>query len=165
MIPVVSFVGKSNAGKTTLLEKVILLLKQKGYRIATVKHNAHEFEMDRPGKDTWRHAKAGADTVIIAAPTKLALIRRLERPMSLDEILAMVDDVDLIITEGYKRGDKPKIEVFRSEVCEKLLCCADDKLIAVASDVKLEREVPCFDLNDAAGITGFIEETFLTVQR
>lgn len=165
MIPVVSFVGKSNAGKTTLLEKIIPVLKQKGYRVAVVKHHVHEFDLDRPGKDTWRHAQAGADTVVIAAPAKLAMIKRLERELSLDEVVAMITGVDLIITEGYKRGDKPKIEVFRSAVCDGLLCCADDKLIAVASDVKLERGVPCFDLDDAAGIAGFIEKTFLTAKR
>jgi len=165
MIPVISIVGKSNVGKTTLLEKIIPVLKQKGYKIATIKHDVHGFDLDQPGKDTWRHAQAGADAVVIAAPAKLAMIRRLEREFTLDEVLATITGVDLILTEGYKRGDKPKIEVFRSELSDELLCCADDRLVAIASDVKLERGVPCFDLNDAVGIAGFIEEVFLATRR
>ncbi len=161
MIPVVSIVSKSNFGKTTLIEKLLPVLKAKGYKIATVKHDVHGFDLDQPGKDTWRHARAGADVVVIASPTKMAQIRRLERELTLDEVLATISGVDLIITEGYKRGNKPKIEVHRAAAATELLCGPGDQLIALASDVPLELGVPCFDLNDAAGIAGFIVSYFL----
>ena len=90
MIPIVSIVGKSDAGKTTLLEKLIPELKRRGYRVATIKHDAHQFEIDHPGKDSYRHFHAGADWTIIGSPAKLALVRRLERELSLDEIAVLI---------------------------------------------------------------------------
>ena len=114
-IPVISVVGRSKVGKTTLLEKLIPELKRRGYRVATVKHHAHPgFEIDRPGKDTWRHAQAGSDHVVIAAPDKVAAVRRVTREPTLDEIVTTIDDVDIILTEGYKRAGKPKIEIVRA---------------------------------------------------
>ena len=138
-IPILSLTGKSKSGKTTLIEKLIPELKRRGYRIATIKHHSHPgFEIDVPGKDTWRHARAGSDHVIIAAPDKIASIRKLDRELSLDEITAEISDVDIIITEGYKRAGKPAIEVVRSESGKDLV--ADlDQLIAVASDVPFKR--------------------------
>ncbi|MFQ5576026.1 MAG: molybdopterin-guanine dinucleotide biosynthesis protein B [Anaerolineae bacterium] len=94
--PVICVVGRSKAGKTTLLEKLIPRLKERGYRLATIKHHSHPgIEMDRPGKDTWRHARAGSDHVIIAAPDRVASIRRVERPPTLDELAAGIKNVDL----------------------------------------------------------------------
>ena len=113
MIPIVSVVGKSNAGKTTLLEKLIPELKRRGYRVATVKHDAHSFEMDEPGKDTWRHRQAGADVVVISSKDKMAMIRRVDEELSLLEIADTITGVDIILTEGFKRGPAPKIEVSR----------------------------------------------------
>jgi molybdopterin-guanine dinucleotide biosynthesis adapter protein len=164
-IPILSIVGKSNSGKTTLLEKLIPELKRRGYRVATVKHHSHPgFEIDVPGKDTWRHAQAGSDHVIIAAPDKLASIRRLDRESTLDEIAATISDVDIILTEGYKGAGKPALEVARSANGLELIS-QPGQLVAVASDASLEAGVPCFSLEDSAGIADFIEHRFLSKSR
>ncbi|HWJ04134.1 MAG TPA: molybdopterin-guanine dinucleotide biosynthesis protein B [Verrucomicrobiae bacterium] len=160
MIPVISVVGKSDVGKTTLLEKLIRELKSRGYKVATVKHDVHGFDIDVPGKDTWRHAQAGSDVVVISSPAKLAMISRTEEELSLDEVCARVTGVDLIITEGYKRANKPKIEVFRRGVYDELLC-APEELIALATDVEFDLGVPCYGLDDAAGLVDRIESLFL----
>lgn len=154
--PAVSVVGRSNVGKTTLLVKLIAELKRRGYRVATVKHDAHGFQIDTPGKDSWRHAEAGSDVVFIASAQKLAMIKKIERELTIDEIRTMATDVDILITEGYKRGDKLKIEVSRRERSEQLLC--DEKeLLAIASDQEFAVEVPQFDLDDATGIVDLLE--------
>lgn len=160
MIPIISVVGKSNVGKTTLLEKLLPEIKRRGYRVATIKHDVHGFNIDQPGKDTWRHARAGADLVVISSPQKMATIEKVDRERTLDEIANKLENVDLIITEGYKRQDKPKIEVFRSEVSDTLLC-EKEELLAVATNVPLNIGVPEFDLDDSAGIVDLIQEKFL----
>ncbi|HHW02083.1 MAG TPA: molybdopterin-guanine dinucleotide biosynthesis protein B [Thermoanaerobacterales bacterium] len=154
-IPIISFVAKSGTGKTTLLEKVIKELKNRGLRIAVIKH-AHEFEIDHPGKDSWRHAQAGADIVAVSSEDKFALIEKRQKEMTLDEIASRISGVDLILTEGFKKEKTPKIEVFRSEVSSQLLS-KPEELIAIASDVRLDLEVPCYDINDASGIAGEIQ--------
>lgn len=161
-IPVVSVVGKSNVGKTTLLEKLIAELKRRGYRVATVKHDIHGFDIDRPGKDTWRHAQAGSDLVIIAAPDRLAMIARTPGEMSLDEIVARLPvEVDIVLTEGYKRGDKPKIEVSRA-ACGRDLLCGEEELVALASDQPHpEVSVPQYGLDDVTGLVDRLEATVL----
>lgn len=157
-IPIVSIVGKSNSGKTTLLEKVIGELKRRGYRIATIKHHFHPgFEIDLPGKDTWRLAQAGSDIVILAAPDKIARIERLQQSLSLDEIVAQIHNVDIILTEGFKSAGKPAIEVLRAEQGVQPITNRN-QLIALACDVEIQAEVPVFHLNDTSGITSFIEE-------
>ena len=162
MVPIVSIVGKSNSGKTTLLEKLIPILKRKGYRVATIKHDIHGFEMDREGKDTYRHFHCGADAILISSPRKIALIKRVEQEAPLDELAErFYPDMDLILTEGFKSLDKPKIEVFRSEAHEKPLCTAADNRVALASDVPVDADCPRFDINDAEAISDFIEERFL----
>ncbi len=165
MIPVLSVVGKSDSGKTTLIEKLLKELKARGYRVATIKHDVHGFDLDQPGKDTWRHAQAGAGTVVISSPQKIAMIKRVEQELSLDQVIQYITDVDLIITEGYKRADKPKLEVFQSSRYQELLTTTDEGLFAVASDVPLigvrDPGVPVFDWNDAAGICDLIQERFL----
>jgi molybdopterin-guanine dinucleotide biosynthesis protein B len=163
MIPVVSVVGKSDAGKTTLLEKIIPELKRRGYRVATVKHDAHSFEIDQPGKDTWRHRQAGADVVVISARDKMAIIRRLDEEMSLPQITDMITGVDIILTEGFKRGPAPKIEVSRREKSTELLCTVDE-LVAVATDQRFDIPAPQFALDDAAGLVDLLERRFLGKQ-
>jgi molybdopterin-guanine dinucleotide biosynthesis protein B len=136
-------------------------LKRRGYRVATIKHHAHPgFEMDKPGKDTWRHAQAGSDYVVLAAPDKVAAIRRVPRAQTLDEIAATIHDVGIILTEGYRRSDKPKIEVLRAALSEELICDVQE-LVAVASDVVLELAVPRFDLDDVVGLVDLIEARFI----
>jgi len=162
MIPIISIVGKSDSGKTTLIEKLVPELTRRGYRVATVKHDMHGFEVDHEGKDSWRHKQAGAHTVVISSPQKVALIRDVEKDLTLDEIRARwIRDVDLILSEGYKRDVQPKIEVFRKEKHKKLLCAKKDNLIAVVSNQKFRVGVPCFGLEDMRGLSNFIEKEFL----
>lgn len=157
MIPIVSVVGKSNVGKTTLLEKILRELKARNYKVATIKHDVHGFNIDIPGKDTWRHGEAGADVVIISSPNKIATIEKVPEEKTLDEIAQSISGVDLIITEGYKRGNKLKIEVFRKGVYEDILCTKDE-LIALATDTEFNIGVPCYGLDDAKGLVDRIEE-------
>jgi molybdopterin-guanine dinucleotide biosynthesis protein B len=160
-IPIISVVGRSGAGRTTLLEKLIWEMKRRGYRVVTVKHHAHAgFEVDQPGKDTWRHAQAGSEQVVIAAADRVVAIRYVDHPLTLDEIAAtIIHDADIILTEGYRRGDKPKIEVVRAARGTEPIC-APQELLAVATDVTLPLDVPCFDLDDAVGLVDLIEARF-----
>jgi molybdopterin-guanine dinucleotide biosynthesis protein B len=161
-VPVVSFVGKSGVGKTTALELVIRELKRRGRRVGTVKHDTHGFDMDKPGKDSWRHAEAGSDAVAVSGPHKVALIRRLDEELTLDEIVRLMGDVEIVLTEGYKRGDKPKIEVTRKERGTELLCQAEE-LVGIMADypVLLGLAVPLFALDDAAGVVDLLERLYL----
>lgn len=161
MVPVVSIVGKSDAGKTTFLVKLIPELARRGYRVGTVKHDTHGFDIDVPGKDTWKMAQAGSSVVAISSPQKLALITRVDRERTLDEIVrAMTGEVDIILTEGYKRGSKPKIEISRREHSSELLCDPQE-LVAVVTDNQFNIRVPHFGLDDAAGVAELLERKFL----
>lgn len=160
-IPVVTFIAKSGSGKTTLMEKLIAELKRRGYRLATIKHHSHAgFDVDKPGKDSWRFGQAGSDHVIIAAPDKIASYRLLEHELSLDEVLESVNGVDLVLVEGYKRAGKPAIEIIRAAHGTALIG-DDEQLVAVASDTPLEVNVPVLDLNDVPVVADFVERTFL----
>lgn len=159
MIPVISVVGYSNSGKTTLLVKLIRELKSRGYKTATIKHHHRDVDIDKPGKDTWKHAQAGAETVVLATPSKVAIIENTPGEMPLDEIIGKISGVDIIITEGYKSANKPKIEVFRSAVHDRLITPVSE-LLAVAGDVKFEG-IPCFNLDDPRELVDFIINRFL----
>jgi molybdopterin-guanine dinucleotide biosynthesis protein len=159
-VPVVSIVGKSNVGKTTLIEKLVPELQRRGYRVATIKHDVHPFELDLPGKDTWRHAQAGSDCVVISSAEKLAIIQKTAGELTLDQIVAQLPPVDVVLTEGYKRQDKPKIEVSRREMGPQLLCTRD-QLLCLATDQPFDLDVPQFDLDDAPGIVDLIESRYL----
>jgi|SRR5665648_281570 len=159
-IPVISIVGgKSNSGKTTLLVKIIHEAKRRGWRVATLKHDVHGFEMDQPGKDTWRHAQAGADVVAISSPRKIAILESVSEDQPLDEVIARIQGVDVIFTEGYKHGNKPKIEVYRSLVHQELFS-KPEELIAIVSDISFDNGIPCFGLDDAQGICDLIAEKY-----
>jgi molybdopterin-guanine dinucleotide biosynthesis protein MobB len=165
-VKAISFVAKSGTGKTTLLEKVIARLKERGHRIGVIKHDAHRFDIDHPGKDSHRLASAGADTMMISSPEKLALVKiHTASPPTLEEILATYfSDVDIVLTEGFKHGSLPKIELHRKERSATLICRGavhDPTLLAVASDEPLKLDVPVLDLNDAGVVADFIEEKFL----
>ena len=164
-IKVVAFVAKSNTGKTTLLEKVIAELKQRGYKVGAIKHDAHSFNIDHPGKDSHRLTAAGADTMLITSPEKLALIKKHESAPPLEELIpTYFSDMDIVLTEGFKMSSLPKIELHRKERSETLLCRGenyDPTLVAIASDEALDFDVPILDLNNAVEVADFIEQSFL----
>ena len=160
MPPIISVVGNSNSGKTTLIEKLIPELKKRGYRIGVIKHAHHGFTIDKEGKDSWRHKVAGADAVMVSSPGKIALVKDVSDE-SLDSLNPYVADLDLIITEGYKREDKPKIEVFRKSIHPTPVCTSKDHLIAMVTDSDIDVNVPKFDLNAVELIVDLIEKRFL----
>ncbi len=160
MPPMISIVGKSGSGKTTLIEKLIPELKRRGFRIGTVKHTSHEFEMDKKGKDSTRHKAAGADTTIIAARNRIGMVKDMACE-SLDSLMVFFDSVDLVITEGYKREKKPKIEIYRPSVHSAPLYAEDKEIIALVTDADLPVEIPRFGLEDIPSLADFIEGRFL----
>ena len=158
--PIICVVGRSKSGKTTLLEKLIREFKQRGYRVATIKHHAHPgFEIDQPGKDTWRHAQAGSDHVVIAAPDQVASIRRVDHELTLEEIAATINDVDVILAEGYKRTGKRRVEVVRAARSTEPIC-APDEVLALVTDVAVPYDVPKFGLDDIVGLADLVETLF-----
>jgi molybdopterin-guanine dinucleotide biosynthesis protein B len=154
--PIVSFVGSSGAGKTTLLEKLIPEITRRGLRVGTIKHDVHGFELDTPGKDSWRHKQAGAATTIISSPSRIGKVMDVDHDYSLEELAPLLSNVDIIITEGYKRERKPKIEVFRPEVREEPLCKNDEHLLALVSDTPVDLGVPRFSTDDIEGLADFL---------
>ena len=160
MPQVICIVGRSQSGKTTLIEKLIPILKNKGYRIGTIKHSHHVFDFDKFGKDSWRHKDAGAETVIIASPGKIAMVKN-DHDGTLEGLINYFDDLDLLITEGYKSARRPKIEVVRAARHHNALLRDDDCLVAVVTDAGLDVDVPVFGLEDIDKLADFIEEHFL----
>lgn len=159
-IPVVAIVGNSGSGKTTLIEKLIPVLKKRGLRVGTIKHDVHGFSIDRPGKDSWRHKEGGASMVLLSSPRQVAMVRDVDHDTPLDELGSYFSGVDIILAEGYKRGNKPKLEVFRPEAHGKPVCANDNTLVGMVSDVPVDCGVPRFMLNDAEGIAAFIVSHF-----
>ncbi len=160
MPPVLSIVGKADSGKTTLIEKIIPELKRRGYRVGIVKHAHHGFDMDQKGKDSHRHYLAGADSVMVAAPGQIAMVTRFHGE-SLEDLVPFFSDMDILISEGFKKGKTPKIEVYRKERHAHPACLADETLLAMVSDTPVDAPVPRFALDDVAGITEFIVSRFL----
>lgn len=161
MIPVFSVVGsKSNVGKTTVLCQIIKELRNRGYRVATIKHDVHNFEIDYPGKDTWKHREAGANIVAISSPKRMAIIEELEEEYSLDQVIDRIKNVDIIITEGYKSEGKPKLEVFRKSVANKIHS-RDQDLFAIVTDTPIDKNIPQFNFTQTKEIVDLIESKFL----
>lgn len=164
--PVLTFVAHSNTGKTTLVEKLIAELTRRGWSIGALKHDAHRFDIDHPGKDSWRFTQAGAAITAISSSEKSAVIHQHELPPTLEQILSPFEgEVDMVLTEGFKQSSLPKIEVFRQELERKLICRGeyhDPTLLAFAGNVDLKQNVPTFPLDDPSPLADFIEETFLT---
>ena len=160
MKPLVSFVGTSGCGKTTLIEKVIRELVSRGYKVSTIKHDAHDFQMDKEGKDTWKHKQAGASAVVISNKMKYAVISDVEEEKSIFELADMLPlNTDIIIAEGFKQELQNKIEVYRSGYSTKLQCREDANLMAIATDCPDDAEVAGFkhlDLNNTNEIVDFI---------
>lgn len=160
MPAVVSIVGRSQSGKTTLIEKLIPEFKRRGYTIGTIKHSHHNPDIDRSGKDSSRHKSAGADTVIFHSPGKIAMVRD-DHSGDMDSLLGYFEDIDLVITEGYKAGSKPKIEVVRSARHPEPLLKDDLHLMAVVTDVNLHLKVPIFGFEDVVPLADLIEKEIL----
>ncbi|MGB5986216.1 MAG: molybdopterin-guanine dinucleotide biosynthesis protein B [Desulfobacterales bacterium] len=162
--PVISIVSKKGAGKTTLIEKLIPELRGRGYRLGTVKHDTHGFDIDHEGKDTWRHKQSGAEIVAISSPWKLSLIKDVALEMTLDQLVTQYfSELDLVLTEGYLRAGKPQIEVFRRVAHAAPLHAKGDtgSLLAVMADTDIDLGLPRFHLDDIPGLADFIEQRFL----
>ena len=157
--PVITFVGLSGTGKTTFLEKLIPVLKARGLRLAVIKHDAHHFEMDRPGKDTYRFSQAGADVVAISSREQAAILEKPPSELSLEDLIDRLPSVDLILTEGYKKSRYPKVEIHRAELDRPLLTPAEE-LLCVMTDEPLDTPVPQRPLEDAAGCADLIMARF-----
>ncbi|MCR5666735.1 MAG: molybdopterin-guanine dinucleotide biosynthesis protein B [Eubacterium sp.] len=154
-IPVLAFSAKSGTGKTTYIEKLICLLKEKGLSLGVIKHDAHKFQIDKPGKDSYRFSAAGADKVLITSQTKTALIEQHQSSYSYDEMIQMIDNVDLIITEGYKHGEQKKFELLRKGHSETPLANPVN-LLGYVSDFDIETDLPVFNINKPEEILPFI---------
>jgi molybdopterin-guanine dinucleotide biosynthesis protein MobB len=155
MVPILSFVGNSDSGKTTLLESLLTSLKQQGYKVAVIKHT-HEFELEKEGKNSWRMSKAGADTVVVTSPEELAIIKKNDHDLTPQEVSRLISgDVDIILTEGFKHGSAMKIEVHRKEQGSEMIV-PPDQLLAAVTDEPLDVKAPQFDRNDINGLTQFI---------
>ncbi|MGE5173148.1 MAG: molybdopterin-guanine dinucleotide biosynthesis protein B [Betaproteobacteria bacterium] len=155
---IVSFVAaSSNSGKTTLIEKIVPILKARGLRVTVVKHASAGFDLDKPGKDSWRFQQAGADAVVLVGPGKMALMKKIASDPSADELAQMTGDADIVIHEGFKRNAENRIEVFRSGASgNRPLSLDDPAFLALVSDRPYDVKIPCFDLNDAEGVAEFI---------
>ncbi|MEN8892746.1 molybdopterin-guanine dinucleotide biosynthesis protein B [Planktotalea arctica] len=149
-------VGWKNAGKTGLMERLVSEISSRGFSVSTVKHAHHSFDVDHPGKDSYRHRAAGAREVLLASRNRFALMHELEgeEEPSLSALLGMLAPVDLVLVEGYKRDKHPKIEAHRAETGNPLI--ADETVRAFAADSALERDRPVFDLDATAQIADFI---------
>ncbi|AAV93626.1 molybdopterin-guanine dinucleotide biosynthesis protein B [Ruegeria pomeroyi] len=150
--------GWKNAGKTGLMERLVAEITGRGLTVSTVKHAHHSFDVDHPGRDSWRHRQAGASEVILASRYRVAQMTELrgaaEPPLS--ELLGRLSPVDLVLIEGYKREGHPKVEAFRAEAGTALIAPGDPTIRAVASDTPLTLDRPVFDLNDTTAIADFI---------
>ena len=164
MLPIVSIVGKSKSGKTTLIEKLVGELKSRGYRVATIKHTPQGMTFDKSDKDSWRHIQAGSEVTAIASPDKIVLVKPTAHGVTLDEIVHFFsEDYDIILAEGFKQGNAPKIEVHRREVGPPL--SAIKKLIAIVTDEPLETKARQFSWQDIEGLADLLEEGFIKPQR
>jgi len=158
--PIVSVVGFSGSGKTTFIVKLVPELTRRGIRVGTIKHDVHGFQMDKPGKDSWRHKQAGAAMTVISSPVQIGMVRDVDHDHSLDELLPLFSGMDLIVTEGYKRGDKPKLEIFRADMQTEPLCTSDEHLLALITDADIDVGVPRFATKDARRVADFLIKRF-----
>jgi molybdopterin-guanine dinucleotide biosynthesis protein B len=159
MPPIVAIVGRSQSGKTTLIEKLVPEFHRRGMRVGTIKHTHHDFDIDRPGKDSARHRDAGADTVVLAAPGKIAMVKN-DHSGELNDLLIYFADMDFVVAEGYKDADQSKIEVVRAAHNPNPICLEDPQLLAIVTDVKLHSELPQFGLENVEQLADFLVKTF-----
>ncbi len=162
MPPVIALVGKPDSGKTTMLEALIPILRGHGFQVGTIKHHVHAFEMDTPGKDTWRHKQAGAAIIALSSPTAVGVIRDVKGDSTVADLVdRYFNEVDLVIAEGYKHSNLPKIEVHRTAVAESPLAHRDATWIAMVSDAESEDDIPRFTPDDPEGLARFLIDRFL----
>jgi len=163
--PAVSFLAGSGTGKTSLIEKLIGELSRRGWTVGALKHDAHNFDIDHRGKDSWRMTQAGAKMTAISSPDKTAIVHQHALPLSPEELLEPFrGKVDIVLTEGFRQSTLPKIRVYRSGLAQPPLNqgnAGDANLIAVASDIDLKIDIPRFDLNNPVDLVQFIEDNFL----
>jgi molybdopterin-guanine dinucleotide biosynthesis protein MobB len=160
MPPIISIVGESKSGKTTLIEKLIAELKSRGYRVATIKHSVHRLSFDKSGKDSWRHIQAGSDATAIASPQQIVLIKTVTEEPDLNEMARLLgEDYDIILAEGFKQSNAPKLEVHRKAVGPPLSRISN--VIAIATDEPLETRARQFSLQDIKGLADFLETNFI----
>lgn len=159
-IPILSFVGRSNSGKTTLIERVIPELVRAGYKVATVKHAGHGFDLDTEGKDSWRHKRAGASSVLVLSKGSMAMFADVPDQMNVEEVRDRFLDhtYDLIIAEGWKHEHYPKIVIVREQIGE--IQVSTEGLLAVVSDKPVNLSVPLFGLDDIGGVAELIMKQF-----
>jgi len=164
MPPIISIVGKSKSGKTTLIERLVSELKSRGYQVATIKHTTHITDIDKPGKDSWRHIQAGSDATAIISPQKIVLFKPTKHEASIEQVIQLLDkECDIVIAEGFKQGNTPKIEVHRKKVGAPL--GELENLIAIASDEPLQTSIRQFQLDDIADLSDIIEKEIIKPQR
>ena len=159
-IPILSIVGRSNSGKTTLVERLIPELVLAGYRVATIKHAGHGFDLDTEGKDSWRHKRAGAGTVIVVSKGSLAMFADVPDEIHVEELRDRFvgREYDLILAEGWKSEGYPKIVVVRDQVGE--VSISAEGLLAVVSNKPIQHSAPVFDPDDIRGLSEFIIRQF-----
>ncbi len=146
------------------MEKLIGELTHRGYRVGSIKHDVHGFEMDKPGKDSWRHKQAGACTTLISSPYQIGMVMDVDHDHHPDELRKFFNTVNVILTEGYKRQRRPKVEIFRSEVHDEPLCTNDADIVAIMSDIPVNIDVPRFALEDTKSLVDFLIEKFHLVR-
>ena len=158
--PFVSVVGNSGSGKTTFLEKLIPELIGRGLKVGTIKHDVHGFELDKPGKDSWRHKHAGASATVISSPYQIGMVIDVDHDHKPDELLPLFSGMDIILTEGYKQGDHPKMEIFRTEIINEPLCKNDKSLLALITDSNVDLHIPTFSLGAIKEVADFLIKHF-----
>ena len=152
------FAGWSGSGKTTLIEKLIPLFVARGLKVSLIKHAHHTFEVDQPGKDSYRHRHAGCTEVLVSSSRRWALVHELRAAPEpgIAELIEQLSPCDLVLIEGFKREHVPKLEVYRASTGEPLLHPQDRDIVAIASDQRLDTKLTQFDLDDAPAIASFI---------
>ena len=164
MTPIVSIVGKSKSGKTTLIEELIRELKSRDYRVTTVKHTPGGVTFDEPDKDSWRHIQAGSEATVVASPSEVVLIKPMAKEPTLGDIARLLgEDYDIILAEGFKQGDAPKIEVYRKDAGPPLSDIK--KIIAIVTDEPLESKIRQFSTQDIKGLADLLEKGFIKPQQ
>ena len=162
---VIGLAGWSGAGKTTLLTRVIPLLGEQGLRVSVIKHAHHKFDIDTPGKDSWRHREAGAGEVLVSSGNRWALMHELrgDRAPRLPELLQKLSRVDLVVIEGYKSEPHRKIEVHRAENGKPFLFPTDGDIVGIAADVAVETRLPVAHLDDIAGVAAMMRRSAISL--